>query len=106
MTIFTFLIEALKLIGEYSIKFSHILVSFVEVSTPIFLGIIEFLTKCVGGFYWLIYVLIRQPSNAPTVPRALLPSNKEPYYDRYNSRTTSRYLPKNKPKVSFPNRYS
>ena len=80
MTFATLAIEIIKYLGEYSIKFSHILVHLVHVSTPIWLGMMEFFTKCVGGMYWLIFVLIRGTPNTPAVPSALMNNQKSIAY--------------------------
>ena len=84
MTIFTFAVEAIKFIGEFSIQFSNVLAKLIHALTPIALGMLEFFTKCVGGLYWLVYVLIKQPPNAPVAPRAILDSQRYPKtYDKY-----------------------
>lgn len=77
MVLFSFTVEALRYLGEYSIKLGYVIVHFMRVSTPIWLKFIDFLTKCVGGFYWLIYVMFRGTPNDPAVPRALMASQKQ-----------------------------
>lgn len=77
MALLTFMVEAIKYLFEYSIKFSYVIVHLVHVSTPIWLGVMEFLTKCVGGLYWLIYVMFRGSSNTPAVPSSLLSNQRQ-----------------------------
>ncbi|XP_014213624.1 uncharacterized protein LOC106643138 isoform X2 [Copidosoma floridanum] len=76
MALFTFFIEALKYLADLSIRFSYVMINFVHVSTPICMGIFEFLTKCVAGFYWLIYAMIKGSANSPAVPAALMSSQR------------------------------
>lgn len=77
MVLFSFTVEALRYLGEYSIKLGYVIIHFMRVSTPVWLGFIDFLSKCVGGFYWLIYVMFRGTPNDPVVPKALMASQKQ-----------------------------
>lgn len=110
MALFTFAVEALRYLGEYSIKLSHVLVSLVHVSTPIWLGVFEFLAKCVGGFYWLIYVIFRGGPNTPAVPSALMSNQRHSQYGQgprpleYKSRF-SNSRPSYSPNSQYLNRY-
>jgi hypothetical protein len=53
-------------LGDYSIKFMREFSIFIQVCTPIFLAVIDFFGKCVGGFYLLIAMLWRgSHGNAP-----------------------------------------
>lgn len=80
MALFTFAVEAIRFLGEYSIKLSHVIVSLIHVSTPICIAMFEFFTRCVGGFYWLIYVMFRGTPNTPAVPAALMSSQRQIHY--------------------------
>ena len=72
MALFTFAVEAIRYLGEYSIKLGYVIIHFIEVSTPIWLGAFDFMAKCMWGVYWLIYVLIRGNANTPAIPGALM----------------------------------
>jgi len=93
MTLITFLIEACKYLADYSIRLSYVLINFVQVSTPICMGIFEFLSKCVIGFYWLIYAMFKGNSNTPAVPAALMSNQRaigySPSSNYQNFRTDS-----------------
>lgn len=110
MALFTFAVEILRYLGEYSIKLSHVFVSLVHVSTPICLGMFEFLTRCVGGFYWLIYVLFRGTPNTPPVPAALMQGNRRSVqYDQNNRYKPIEYkggFPNSRPSYSPGSQYS
>ncbi|XP_021933071.1 uncharacterized protein LOC110836299 isoform X2 [Zootermopsis nevadensis] len=72
-------------VGDYTIKFMREFSIFIQASTPIFLAMIDFFSKCVGGFYLLIAMLWRGSHvNVPRYTdwrpqrRALqMPPNKE-----------------------------
>lgn len=72
-------------IGDYSIKFMREFTILIEACTPIFLGVIDFFGKCVGGFYLLIAMFWKGSHvNAPHYTggrrqqRALpMPANKQ-----------------------------
>ncbi|KAL7307342.1 hypothetical protein TKK_0000531 [Trichogramma kaykai] len=99
MTLFTLTIEIMRYLGEWSIKFSHVVVNLIHVSTPICLGAFEFLSKCVGGLYWLIFVLVRGGPNTPAVPAALMASNKPKQIGYYDPNQRKRYEP------LYPNKF-
>ncbi|XP_015609416.1 uncharacterized protein LOC107274640 isoform X2 [Cephus cinctus] len=71
MTIITFVINALWYLSEYSLKLTRELSFLIRALTPIFLGIIDFLSKCVGGLYLLILMLFRGNSGPPLPHNAL-----------------------------------
>jgi hypothetical protein len=54
-----------RYVGDYSIKFMREFSVFIEASTPIFLSVIDFFSKCVGGFYIMIVMLWRASKNEP-----------------------------------------
>ncbi|XP_012280246.1 uncharacterized protein LOC105699669 isoform X2 [Orussus abietinus] len=59
LTLVTTAMTLLWHIGDFSLKFVHCFCVLIQVFTPIILAIINGLTKCVGGLYWLIYVILR-----------------------------------------------
>lgn len=59
VTCVTGMFHLVRYVGDYSIKFMREFSVFIETSTPIFLAIIDFCGKCVGGFYLLIAMLWR-----------------------------------------------
>ncbi|XP_011503106.1 PREDICTED: uncharacterized protein LOC105367065 [Ceratosolen solmsi marchali] len=63
MAIATLIIQAIIIIKEYSIEVGYLILNSINVATPIILSIIEFITKTVLGLFWLIYVLLKNPSN-------------------------------------------
>lgn len=65
MMLATFLVNALWYLGNYSLIMIHELSYVIQALTPIFLGTLEFFTKCVGGLYWLIYMLWRGNFSPP-----------------------------------------
>jgi hypothetical protein len=60
----TGMVHSVRYIGDYSLRLLREMSVFVQVSTPVFLAVIEFFAKCVGGFYLLIAMLWRG-SNVP-----------------------------------------
>jgi hypothetical protein len=59
VTCITGIFHCVRYVGDYSIQFMREFSVFIEASTPIFLAIIDFFAKCVGGFYLLIAMLWR-----------------------------------------------
>jgi hypothetical protein len=57
VTCVTGMFHLVRYVGDYSIKFMREFSVFIQASTPIFLAIIDFFSKCVGGFYLLIAML-------------------------------------------------
>ncbi|XP_046628123.1 uncharacterized protein LOC124308968 [Neodiprion virginianus] len=74
LVIVTFLIEASKFLCDYSLKLIRELSNVIRSTTPITMGIIQFFTKCVGGFYLLIVMLWRGSTGPPIPPNAILAS--------------------------------
>lgn len=63
VTCLTGFFHLVRYVGDYSIKFMREFSFFIEASTPIFLSVIDFLSKCVGGFYLMIVMLWRSSKN-------------------------------------------
>lgn len=59
ITVITGLLHFVKLLGFFSLKFLHQLTLLLHVLTPYFLGILDFVSKCVGGLYILIAMMWR-----------------------------------------------
>ncbi|XP_049846512.1 uncharacterized protein LOC126298951 [Schistocerca gregaria] len=59
ITVLAGLLHLVKLLGFFSLKFLHQLTILLQVLTPYFLGIMDFLSKCVGGLYILIAMMWR-----------------------------------------------
>ncbi|KAK0168835.1 hypothetical protein PV327_002602 [Microctonus hyperodae] len=72
MSIITIAGNILWYCGDYSLKFTHELTKLIQVMTPIIFGILDFMSKCVGGFYWLIYMLWR--GNSDRTPKYSYPA--------------------------------
>lgn len=72
MSIITIAGNILWYCGDYSLKFTHELTKLIQVMTPIIFGILDFMSKCVGGFYWLIYMLWR--GNSDPTPKYSYPA--------------------------------
>jgi hypothetical protein len=68
VTCVTGMFHLVRYVGDLSIKFMREFSVFIEASTPIFLAIIDFCTKSVGGFYLLI-AMIWRGSNVQPPPR-------------------------------------
>uniref|UniRef100_A0A1B6MB69 Uncharacterized protein n=2 Tax=Graphocephala atropunctata TaxID=36148 RepID=A0A1B6MB69_9HEMI len=86
MTIVTALIYGIQYLGDYSIRFFREFNNLIKVSTPIFLALIEMISKIIGGFYILIAMLWRGHGQGPppqmslmAPPRAIKPA---PYQRR------------------------
>lgn len=61
----TGILHSIRFVGDYSIKFMREMSVFIQASTPIFIAVIEFFAKCVGGFYLLIAMMWRGSSDKP-----------------------------------------
>jgi hypothetical protein len=91
VTCVTGMFHLVRYVGDYSIKFMREFSVVIEASTPIFLGIIDFFSKCVGGLYLLIAMLwkdskVQPPPRVNWGPhqRALpAPRNMQFNYKRY-----------------------
>ncbi|XP_058807714.1 uncharacterized protein LOC131673616 [Phymastichus coffea] len=87
MALFTFAVEAVKFVLKWSIELSYVIVNLVHVCTPICLGMLEFLTKCVGGFYWMVYVIFRGTPSTSAVPAALMNNQRRSInYQRFGAK--------------------
>ncbi|XP_015122795.1 uncharacterized protein LOC107045152 [Diachasma alloeum] len=93
MSIITVTGNLLWYISEYSLRLTRELSNLIRVLTPIIFGLYEFMTKCVGGFMWLIYMLFSgnsAPRNPP--PMAIMGSSPRPLqYRRSYSNQKFRY---------------
>ncbi|XP_074105673.1 uncharacterized protein LOC141531647 [Cotesia typhae] len=86
MSLITLLANFLWYSADFSIKITHELSNLVRALTPILFGLYEFLSRCVGGLYWLIFMLCRGTSVAPPrQPIALMPNVRRSGYDRRNT---------------------
>ncbi|XP_069695995.1 uncharacterized protein [Periplaneta americana] len=65
----TGLFHSVRYIGDYSIRFMRESSIFIQASTPIFIAVIDFFSKCVGGLYLLIAMLWR---GTPIQPRPMM----------------------------------
>ncbi|XP_008555079.1 uncharacterized protein LOC103576573 [Microplitis demolitor] len=76
MSLITLLANFLYYFADFSIKITHELSNLVKALTPILFGLYDFLTRCVGGLYWLIFMLFSGTTVAPPPrqPIALMPS--------------------------------
>lgn len=61
----TGLLHSIRYVGDYSLKFLREMSYFIQASTPVFLAVIEFFAKCVGGFYLLIAMMWRGSNVKP-----------------------------------------
>jgi hypothetical protein len=68
LTCVTGIFHFVRYVGDYSIKFMREFSVFIQASTPIFLAMIDFFSKCVGGFYLLIAMLWRGSKVQPPPP--------------------------------------
>jgi hypothetical protein len=59
------ILHSIRYVGDYSLKFMREISVFIQASTPIFIAVIEFFAKCVGGFYLLIAMMWRGSSSTP-----------------------------------------
>ncbi|KAH0541099.1 hypothetical protein KQX54_021040 [Cotesia glomerata] len=86
MSLITLLANFLWYFADFSIKITHELSNLVRALTPILFGLYEFLSRCVGGLYWLIFMLCRGTSVAPPrQPIALMPNVRRSGYDTRNT---------------------
>ena len=61
----TGILHSIRFLGDYSLKLMREMSVFIQVSTPLFIAVIEFFAKCVGGFYLLIAMIWRGSSVRP-----------------------------------------
>jgi hypothetical protein len=61
----TGILHSIRFVGDYSLKLFREMSVFIQVSTPIFIAVLEFFAKCVGGFYLLIAMMWRGSSDRP-----------------------------------------
>ncbi|KAG8285466.1 hypothetical protein J6590_079747 [Homalodisca vitripennis] len=59
MATVTALLYGIQYLGDYSIRFFREFNNLIKVSTPIFIALIELVSKTIGGFYILIAMLWR-----------------------------------------------
>ncbi|XP_054270386.1 uncharacterized protein LOC128991489 [Macrosteles quadrilineatus] len=87
MTLGTGLMNGLQFLGDYSIKFFREFNNFIRVMTPIFLALIDMLSKTIGGFYLLIVMLWRggQQGPPPQFP-ALMAASQRNFHTGYQKR--------------------
>ncbi|XP_063995587.1 uncharacterized protein LOC135172953 isoform X2 [Diachasmimorpha longicaudata] len=79
MSIITVAGNVLWYISEYSLRLTRELSNLIRVLTPIIFGLYEFMSKCVGGFIWLIFMLFgghSAPRNPP--PMAIMGNSPRP----------------------------
>lgn len=62
----TGILHSIRFVGDYSLKLLREMSVFIQASTPLFIAVIEFLAKCVGGFYLLIAMMWRGSSDRPS----------------------------------------
>ncbi|KAF7996857.1 hypothetical protein HCN44_002503 [Aphidius gifuensis] len=72
--------------SNYSIKITRELSNLIRALTPVIFGFYELLSKCIGGIYWLIYMLFQGNSRGPIMPppMAIMPNNKQRSYNHQN----------------------
>jgi len=61
----TGILHSIQFVGDFSLKLLREMSVFIQASTPLFIAIIEFFAKCVGGFYLLIAMMWRGSSDRP-----------------------------------------
>jgi hypothetical protein len=80
--------HVIRYVGDYSLKVMREFSVFIQASTPIFIAIVDFFGKCVGGFYLLIAMFwrgsnVNPPQNLRPQQEALpWPHNKESGFRR------------------------
>lgn len=67
-TLFTGLFSLIFFLGDFSIKLVREASIFVNASTPVMLGCMEFVSKVIGGFYILLAMLWRGTTSRPPQP--------------------------------------
>ena len=65
----TGILHSIRFVGDYSLKLLREMTLFIQASTPLFIAVIDFFAKCVGGFYLLIAMMWRGSSNTPPQAR-------------------------------------
>lgn len=68
LTIATCLMKAGIFLLDFLVKLMHELSYLVQSLTPIAIALINTLAKCIGGFYWLIFMLWKGNSTVPQRP--------------------------------------
>jgi hypothetical protein len=61
----TGILHSIRFVGDYSLKLLREMSVFIQASTPVFIAVIEFFAKCVGGFYLLIAMMWKGSSDRP-----------------------------------------
>lgn len=61
LTLFTFLVNFMWYISNFTLILLQTLNNTLVALTPVMLGMIDFCSRCVGGLYWLIFMLIKGP---------------------------------------------
>lgn len=85
-------VHSLKFIGIFTIKFMHQLGWLIHVSTPILMGILDLVSKVIGGIYILIAMIWKDSIGAPQRPlnNALPDSKRRPEAIRYDKKSVDR----------------
>ncbi|XP_051169453.1 uncharacterized protein LOC127286875 [Leptopilina boulardi] len=101
LTITTCLLKGGAFLLDFLVKVIHELSFLVQSFTPIALALINTIAKCIGGFYWLIYMLWKGESSPVPINRNQLalmspsmPVNREHMIN--NSMSNSYYRPNRK----------
>lgn len=68
VTCFIGILKLTRELGDFTLKLLREFSIFIHVTTPIYLKVIEFFTKCVGGFYLLILAMWRSRGNRSPPP--------------------------------------
>ena len=71
LTIATCIVKALAFILDFIVKMTHELSILIESFTPIVIATINTIAKCIGGFYWLLFMMWNRNSISPPrqIPR-------------------------------------
>lgn len=81
MATLTGLLKCLQFLGDFSIRLFREVNNFIYVSTPFLLGILDLISKIVGGFYILIASMLFRGggANPPRFPALHQPPQKLHY---------------------------
>lgn len=82
MSIFAVSGQLLWYLSDYSLKITRELSNLIRALTPVIFGFYELLAKCIGGIYWLIYMMFQGNSRGPIAPppMAIMPNNnRQPF---------------------------
>lgn len=84
-------VHSIKFIGIFTIKFMHQLGWLIHVSTPILMGILDLVSKVIGGIYILIAMIWKDSIGAPQrqLNNALNNGNKKPKAIQYNRKSVN-----------------